>query len=198
MEQETQEAINEKLESLDIARLDGGQLKKLESLKQKLVYLPIDEVVPSKNKARKNMHAVPTVAASIRQLGFRNPIYIDAKTNTICSGHTRWYAAKKLGLTKVPCVPIDDLSPELLRLLRLADNKVAEIAGWDFSELESELSALKIDLPDIDLGELGFSSGNDVDVDNFFEDGAVEGKPKEAKKVKCTCPECGHEFEQEI
>lgn len=189
MDQETPENIQSNLDKVDVSRLTDEQLAKLEALKQKLIYVPIDEICPSKNKARRNLHAVPVVAASIRQFGFRNPIFVDAKDNTIVEGHTRWYAAKKLGLSKVPIVAIDDLSDEMLRLLRLADNKVGEIADWDFGELNSELESLSIDLPDLDFSDFGFVKQAEID---FEKDDESIDDYEEPKERNICCPKCGY------
>lgn len=87
----------------------------------------LDEIRPYEKNPRKNDAAVDGVAASIREFGFKVPIIIDA-AGTIIAGHTRYKAAKKLGLESVPCIQADDLSPEQVRAYRLADNKVAEAA----------------------------------------------------------------------
>ena len=118
------------------------KLKALESLK------------PYEHNPRKNEAAVDAVATSIREFGFRQPIVIDEAGVIIC-GHTRYKAAKKLGLAKVPVHVAKDLSPQQVRAYRLADNKSAELAEWDFEILPIEISALENDK--FDLGKLGFS-----------------------------------------
>lgn len=183
-----------------VPELSSDDVKKIESLKQKIEYVGIDSIHLSPNKARKVKEGIPKVANSIRTLGFRSPIYVDGNNNDeVVGGHTRLMAAKLLGLTKVPIVRVTDLTPELIRLLRLADNKVAEFSGWDFAELDAELAALKLDLPELDFGELGFTDTKDgAGLDDFFEEGESDKKDKEPKKIQCTCPECGHTFEQEV
>jgi ParB-like chromosome segregation protein Spo0J len=71
-------------------------------------------------------------------------------------GHTRWKAATKLGLTKVPVHVATDLTPEQVRAYRLADNATGEIAGWNYDLLPIELAGLKD--ADFDLGLIGFDS----------------------------------------
>jgi ParB-like chromosome segregation protein Spo0J len=105
---------------------------------------------------RKNDKAVDAVAASIKEFGFRVPIVIDAN-NEIIAGHTRLKAAKKLGLTEVPCIRADDLTPAQVKAYRLADNKTAELAEWDLGALDIELAGL-----DLDMTAFGF----DIDDDN--------------------------------
>ena len=100
---------------------------------------------------RKNDGAVDAVAESIKQFGFKVPIVID-KNNIIVTGHTRYKAAKKMKLDKVPCIIADDLTEEQIKAFRLADNKVGEIATWDFNALELELSEIEnIDMEDFNF-----------------------------------------------
>ena len=89
-------------------------------------YITVSKIVPYKNNPRRNKDAVKFVANSISSFGFRNPIIIDENYEIIC-GHTRYLAAKKLKLDKVPCLICDDLSPDKIKAYRLADNKVSEI-----------------------------------------------------------------------
>lgn len=110
----------------------------------KIITLPIDEIIPYERNPRKNDGAVEAVAASIREFGFKVPIVVDAQ-NVIVTGHTRHKAARKLGLSECPCIRADDLTPEQVRAYRLADNKVAELAEWDFDLLAAELEGLDFD-----------------------------------------------------
>lgn len=114
------------------------------------------ELIPYANNPRENDGAVDAVAASIKEFGFKVPVIID-KDNVIVAGHTRIKAAGKLGIDKVPCIIADDLSEEKIKAFRLADNKVGELAQWDFSKLEEELKELsEMDL-DFQMDEFGFS-----------------------------------------
>lgn len=117
------------------------------------------QVKPYDKNPRRNDGAVDAVAASIREFGFKQPIVVD-KDGIIIAGHTRHKAAKKLGLKEVPVVVADDLPPEKVKAYRLADNKVGELAGWDFSLLDRELAEL--DDLDFDLSEFGFGIGSDT------------------------------------
>ncbi len=114
---------------------------------------PIDSIKPYPGNPRRNDGAVTAVANSITAYGFRQPIVVD-KAGVIVVGHTRWKAAKQLGLTQVP-VHVADLTPEQAKAYRLADNKAAELAEWDEDLLAEELSELK-DLG-IDLNSLGWT-----------------------------------------
>lgn len=121
----------------------------------------LDRIKPYEKNPRKNDDAVAAVAASIRQFGFRPPIVVDGDGVIVC-GHTRWRAARELGLAKVPVHVAEDLSPEQVRAYRIADNKTADLASWDTDLLSSELTALA-DL-DVDLSGLGFSLDDLADI----------------------------------
>lgn len=100
------------------------------------------DIRPYEQNPRCNDTAVDAVAASIEQFGFRQPVVIDAEGVIVC-GHTRWKAAQKLGLAKVPVHIAADLTPEQVRAYRIADNKTAELAGWDDDLLAAELAGLE-------------------------------------------------------
>ena len=127
----------------------------------------IDEIRPYENNPRKNEQAVDAVAASIQEFGFRQPIVID-KNGVIIAGHTRYKAAKSLGLTEVPCEIASDLTEEQAKAYRLADNKTGELATWDFSMLDLEM----LELQQIDMSEFGFEtmSGIEENIERFFDD----------------------------
>jgi hypothetical protein len=95
---------------------------------------------------------VDAVANSIREFGFKVPIVVDSE-GVIVAGHTRYKAAKKLGLQTVPCLVADDLNEEQINAFRLADNKVGELATWDLDTLKVELD----NIGEIDMSEFGFS-----------------------------------------
>ena len=101
--------------------------------------------IPYEKNPRNNKPAIDAVAASIKEFGFKVPIIID-KDNIIVAGHTRYAAAKKLGLTEVPCIKADDLNDEQIKAFRLADNKVSELAEWDFDLLNEELGSITMDM----------------------------------------------------
>lgn len=114
----------------------------------------VADIKPYDKNPRKNDKAVDYVANSIREFGFKVPIVLD-KDNVIVAGHTRFKAAKKLGLKVVPCIVADDLSEEQIKAFRLADNKVAERAEWDDDLLEEELGGIfDIDMAMFDFDDL--------------------------------------------
>jgi DNA modification methylase len=111
------------------------------------------DIKPYPNNPRSNDDAVDAVAASLREYGFRQPVVLDAEGFIIC-GHTRWKAAMKLGLEKVPVHVARDLTPEQIKAYRIADNKTAELAEWNYDLLPIELAELQA--CNYDLGLLGF------------------------------------------
>ena len=118
----------------------------------KIIEKKLNELKPYEKNPRKNDAAVTPVANSIKSFGFKNPIIIDKEGVIVC-GHTRYRAAKQLNLQTVPCIIIDDLTDEEIKAFRVADNKVGEIADWDFEILEDELN----DIVNIDMKDFGFT-----------------------------------------
>lgn len=128
-----------------------------------IILRSLDEIRPYENNPRFNDEAVDAVAASIKEFGFKVPIVLDAE-GVIVAGHTRWKAARKLGIEEVPCVVADDLTPEQIKAFRLADNKVSELADWNEEALAEELSGIM----DIDMTAFGFDG---LEEDEDGEDG---------------------------
>jgi len=135
----------------------------------KIEMRPIREVIPYEKNPRQNEQAVEAVAKSIEDFGFRVPIVVDAQ-GVIIAGHTRLKAAQLLGLPKVPVHVAKELSPEQVRALRIADNKLHELAQWDQALLVTELSELKG--IGFDLSVLGFSAD---ELAGFFAPAGTEG-----------------------
>ena len=104
------------------------------------------------------------VANSIREFGFKVPIVVDSD-GVIVAGHTRYKAAKFLGLQKVPCIVADDLTDEQVKAFRLADNKVGELATWDLDTLKVELD----NIGEIDLSGMGFDLNDDKPAEDIIE-----------------------------
>ena len=127
-----------------------------------IVYKDINDLQMYENNPRKNSDAVQYVANSIQQFGFKVPIIID-KNNMIVCGHTRYKAARRLKMAKVPCIMADDLDEDQIRAFRLADNKVAEMATWDYDRLEQEF--MLIDPLEFDIADFGFFPNYEPDED---------------------------------
>lgn len=120
-------------------------------------YRPIEALIPYARNARTHSEAqVALIAGSIREYGFTNPVLVDGE-NGIIAGHGRVMAARKLGLTKVPVIELAHLTEAQRRAYILADNRLAEQAGWDKALLALELGDLQ-DMA-VDLGSLGFEPG---------------------------------------
>ena len=117
---------------------------------------PIDSITPYDKNPHLNDGAVEAVARSLRKFGWRQPIVVD-KDSVIVVGHTRWKAAKSLGMTEVPVHVADNLTPEQARAYRIADNQTASISEWYMELLPLELAELK-DLG-IDMTLLGWDPG---------------------------------------
>ena len=147
----------------------------------------VADLIPYENNPRKNDEAVEAVAASIKEFGFKVPIIVDAD-NVIIAGHTRLKAAQLLGMESVPVIRADDLTDEQVKAFRLADNKTAELSGWDFTALEAEME----ELADFDMERFGFDKmSEEIDIDGLFgtNDNNVEKKGKQIQ-----CPHCGEWF----
>ena len=111
----------------------------------------IADIVPYAANAKKHdKRQINNVAESIKQYGFVQPIVID-RDGVIVIGHCRALAAKKLGMQEVPCVCVDDLTPEQVNALRLVDNKSNE-SDWDFDLLADEIPGLDLSAFDFDWG----------------------------------------------
>ena len=136
--------------------------------------LKLDSITPyGKNAKKHDKRQINNVAESIKQYGFVQPIVVD-RDGVIVIGHCRALAAKKLGMEEVPCVCVDDLTPEQVNALRLVDNKSNE-SDWD-------CDLLKVELPELDLSAFDFDWGlrdelNDSVVEDDY-DPVLPAKPK--------------------
>lgn len=100
--------------------------------------LPVEGLRPYENNARTHSKTqIRQIAESIRRFGFCNPVLI-ADDNTIVAGHGRVEAAKQIGMTEVPVRRLSHLSRDEIRAYILADNRLAENAGWDKNILSGE------------------------------------------------------------
>lgn len=130
-------------------------------LADKIEKWPTDKLLPYARNARTHSEdQVAQIAASIAEFGFTNPI-LAGSDGIIVAGHGRLAAAQKLGLEIVPVVVLDHLTPTQRRALVIADNRIAENAGWDDAMLRIELEAL--------MGE-----GFDLDITGFDADALAE------------------------
>ena len=145
----------------------------------------ISELKPYANNPRLNDGAVDAVAASIKNFGFKVPIIVD-RDGEIIAGHTRLKAAQKLKMKTVPVIIADDLTSEQVKAFRLADNKVGELAGWDFEKLDLELAEI-----DLDMSQFGFGDNEEFEPKEAPEDFK---EFDEDIPTKYKCPKCGYEW----
>lgn len=153
-----------------------------------IIMVPVSDLKPYERNAKNHPDdQIEHIANSIREFGFRQPIVID-KNNVVVIGHGRLLAAKKLGYDEVPCTMADDLTDQQIKALRLADNKTNE-SGWDFTQLEAELSELELDF---DMSDFGFEGIDMSAADDLFA--PADEKPKDEAPKEIKCPHCGMWF----
>lgn len=151
----------------------------------KIELWPLSRVKPYPNNPRSNDDAIDAVAGSIREFGFRQPIVVDTDGVIIC-GHTRFKAAQKLGLEKVPVHVAKDLTPEQIKAYRIAENTTAQLAEWNcvLSPIElADLKACNYELGFLvfDQGELAKLLGGDLQ-EGLCDPDEVPAPPDEAIK----------------
>lgn len=161
-----------------------------------IVYRGIGTIKPYKRNPRKNDNAVDAVAESIKQFGFKVPVIIDNDGVIVC-GHTRYKAAKKLGIDSVPCIIADDLTEDEITAYRLVDNKTQELSTWDFGKLIAELK----DLTDaFDMTLMGFDNvdkeaGTSKPAEQRLDEGEeLSLDDFDDESFSCVCPCCGFRF----
>ena len=143
-----------------------------------LTYRPIGDLIPYARNARTHDEGqVALIAGSIREFGFTNPVLVDG-ANGIIAGHGRVMAARKLGLTSVPVIELAHLSESQKRAYVLADNKLAERAGWDITMLALEVGELQS--LGIDMLDLGFTGR---EIDDLLRDGQINPREDEVPPV---------------
>ena len=138
--------------------------------------IEISKISPYKDNPRINEDAVEVVSKSLKEFGFQQPLVLD-KDMSVVVGHTRLLAAKKIGLSSVPCLVADKLSDEQIKAYRIMDNKSAEFAQWNYGLLSKEIADLLES--DYDLELTGFSEEElaalDLDLDaEFVEEGNTD------------------------
>lgn len=149
-----------------------------------IIYKKVSDLIPYEKNPRKNDEAVEYVANSIKEFGFKVPIIID-KNETIVTGHTRLKASKQLGIKEVPCIIADDLNEEQIKAFRLADNKVSEVANWNYDLLNEELD----EILSLDMSYFNFSN---IDIDWADIEDLSESSYQEPTHKMLECPSCHH------
>ncbi|RVT43946.1 ParB/Srx family N-terminal domain-containing protein [Sphingobium algorifonticola] len=112
----------------------------------------------ARNPRTHSKKQIGQIEASIRRFGFVNPVLVDEK-DRIIAGHGRVEAARSLGLASVPVIRLEGMSEAEKKAYIIADNRLAELAGWDRDLLTLELGSILEDVPDFDLELTGFDGG---------------------------------------
>ena len=154
--------------------------------------LPIDNLIPYIRNPRKNENTIEKVASSIKEFGFRQPIVVDDE-KVIIAGHTRYEAAKRLQLSKVPVHVAKGLTEQQVKAYRIADNRVGQDSERDYDLLKLEIEELAkpeltgfedFEISDI-LKEINFSPGTESE----------QSKLDELEPKMIECPFCQKEFD---
>jgi len=156
----------------------------------KIKYQPIGSLTPEPKNARKHTKKqIGQIARSISTFGFNVPILVDANLKVI-AGHGRLFAAPQLGLSEVPTISVEHLTPEQARAFAFADNRLGEIATWDDDLLAEQLRALS----EVNLGFTLDVTGFDLGHIDFIIEGvapprdAADKMPKEEPGPAVSCP----------
>ena len=140
-----------------------------------------DEIRPYEGNPRRiDKDVIESVANSIREFGFRQPIVVDPDRIVIV-GHARLLAAQSLGLTSIPVHIATDMSAEQVRAYRLADNRLGELADWDVGGLQAELDGL-INGTDFDMTDFGFGE-MEIELAKVNEQDIMEGVEQETDEL---------------
>ena len=132
-------------------------------MKMQIEQMQTGKIKPFEKNPRRNDDSVDAVANSIKAFGFRAPIIVD-RDLVIIAGHTRWKAAKKLGLKTVPVIIAEDMTEEQAQAYRIADNSAGSASVWDFEALSEILATL-----DYDMDEFGLEIGGAALSDEYGE-----------------------------
>lgn len=145
--------------------------------------VPISDIKPyTANPRVISEQAVSSVANSIQTFGWQQPIVVDAH-NFIIAGHTRFLAAKHLGMETVPTHKAVDLTPEQVRAYRVLDNKLNELSDWDDELLNKELQSLE-GIYELESLLTLFAEDNSINDDASFLNDMISGEPNiEGKEI---------------
>ena len=152
-------------------------------------YRPVDSLIPYARNARTHSDTqIASLAASIREFGFNNPILVDGQRGVI-AGHGRILAARQLGMSELPVIELSHLTDTQKRAFILAENKLTERAGWDVDLLSLEMTELEA--AGVDLGLTGFDAneletllaGDDEPATEADQERAEDIPPPSAKPV---------------
>lgn len=155
----------------------------------------INLIKPCDNNPKKHPEAqIEQLSKSIMRFGFLVPILID-EDNEILAGHGRYIAAKKMGLTTVPCIMASGLTSDQRIAYRVLDNRLAEESEWDMQALKYELSAIDVSLLSQDFPALETLADKLPELDAIDLDEPSPDNGKSKKSALLHCPKCGFAFE---
>jgi ParB family chromosome partitioning protein len=171
----------------------GASANKMKAKNRRVEIRSIDSLKVYEKNARTHSEAqIGQIMASMSEFGWTNPVLISPKMGVI-AGHARLEAARRLGMTDIPCITLDGLTDSQRRAYAIADNKLALNAGWDEKLLREELLDLKTMEFDMDL--LGFDPEEMADITLGRDINQPEYDESAANDVEMiTCPECGKSF----
>lgn len=160
-----------------------------------VVYKKTNSLIPySRNSRTHSDEQVRQIVESIKEFGFTNPILIDEK-NEIIAGHGRLMASQQLKMEEVPCIVLSGLTDAQKKALVIADNRIAEQAGWDEDLLKLEL--ISLDEMGFDYSDLGFDFEFD-EIDNInFDNESCAPKEQQYKEKFLIIVDCKTEIEQQ-
>lgn len=151
---------------------------------KEITYIPIKDLIPYENNARTHsVEQIDKLKNSLKEFGFINPVIID-ENNMILVGHGRVISAKELNILEAPCIRINHLSEDKKRAYILADNKLSDMAGWDFNILNLELETINFDME-----QFGFEIENIEDVYETDFELSTDDKPQTRTITLSLCEE---------
>lgn len=167
----------------------------------KIVYVPLDEIIPYDGNARINDRAINALEKTLPKIGFNVPILLD-RNKVIIKGHSRYEALKAMGYDAAPCIISDD-SDEDAAEERLVDNKASELATWENEKLNTELRELPINLRDMGIDvpvvRVGVNEVSDVTQKNVEDarkniEHNLRITAEKQDLIEVHCEHCGETF----
>ena len=166
----------------------------------KIVLLKTEEIKPYFNNPRNNEKATQALVKIIPQVGFNVPIFVD-KDYVIIKGHSRYHAAKILGLTELPCIISENTNAQN-NTDRVYDNAVNELSQWNTERLSAELREMDFIIPDVNfnidyvntenqLGKMFGTEYNESDITKAIGEANSETNKDGKKYISVPCPKCG-------
>jgi len=157
----------------DTRRRGSGRAKPLKIIYQQIEDLKFDPGNPRIHTKRQ----IGQIASSIRIFGFNVPVLVDCHGNVVC-GHGRLLACRELGMTEVPTLCLDHLTPAQARAFMIADNRLTEISVWDDRLLARQLKELSLVGLDFDIEVTGFEMGEiDLRIASLDDPAQAEADP---------------------